>query len=336
MSRGPYKKHGRISRAEANRLMAEIEAEMARPAILTVEAEALIDGYSSPTLPAQHAPAVKQFMRTVISASSLTGQESIRKNLTHIKELALYAIERGLPLTVEAVMATTVIDDYTRRSTARDHLRAERRRRLLWLATQVNPGPTTPARLAPIGHSSVKAPYTPTEMATIRRYALEQPTPAKRRNLCAVVGVGAGCGGDSPDLRPLRNRHVKRTRRGTFVAFQEPRPRVVVCRASYEPLLDIAATGAPDRLLYGFKEDRRNIGARAVDNATLSGCPHIEPSRLRSTWLADLMTDPIPVAVILKAAGLSSARTLADLLPHLDPWIDLKGLRAADLRGEAQ
>lgn len=233
-------------------------------------------------------------------------------------------------------MVTTVIDDYTRRSTDGNHLRAERCRRLLWLATQVNPGPTTPARLAPIGHSSVKAPYTPEEMATIRRYAIEQPTPAKRRNLCAVVAIGAGCGGDSPDLRPLHNRHVERNPAGMFVAFQEPRPRVVLCRASYEPLLDIAATGAPGSLLYGVKGDRRNIGARAVGNATLSGCPHIEPSRLRSTWLTDLMTDPIPVAVILKAAGLSSARTLADLLPHLGPWVDLKGLRAADLRGDAR
>ena len=336
MSRGPYKKNGRISRAEANRRMAAIEAELARPAVLSAEAAELIDKYTSPSLPTVHAGEIKAFMRTVIAASRLTGRESIRKNVTHLMFFGLYGIERGLPLTVEAMMATTVIDDFTRRSADGDHLRAERRRRLLWLATQVNPGPTTPSRLSPIGHAAVKAPYTPAEMTTIRRYAMEQPTAAKRRNLCAVVGIGAGCGGDSPDLRSVLKRHVNKTEAGIFVAFQQPRPRVVVCRAAYEALLDVAAVGAADSLLYGVKADRRNIGARAVDDATLHGCPHIEPSRLRSTWLADLMTDPIPLAVILKAAGLRSARSLAELVPHLGPWMELKDLTPIDLRGETR
>lgn len=336
MQRGPYKKGGRISRTETLRRMAAIEEQLARPATLSPAAQALIAAYSSPTLPDAHAGEVKAFMATVIAASSLTGEESIRKNLIHLKEIALHAISLGRSLTIEAVMTTEVIDDYIRRSTASDHLRAERRRRLLWLATQTNPGPTTPSRLSPIGHSAVKAPYTPQEMAVIRRVALEQPSGARRRNLAAVVGLGAGCGADSPDLRYLRNRHVTQTGQGWWqVSFQDPRPRVVICRATYEPLLAAAAaSGRPDELFYGVKEDRRNLGARAVDNAALHGCPHIEPGRLRSTWLADVMTDTVPLAIILKAAGLRTARSLAELLPHLDPWIKAKGLDRLNLRGD--
>lgn len=336
MERGPYKKGGRISAAEALRRKAAIEAELARPATLSPGAAALIAAYSSPTLPEVHAGEVKAFMATVVAASTLTGEESIRKNLTHLKELALHAISLGRPLTLESVLTTEVIDDLTRRSTASDRLRAERRRRLLWLATQTNPGPTVPARLAPIGHSAVKAPYTPAEMAVIRRVTLEQPTGARRRNLAAVVGLGAGCGGDSVDLRHLLNKHVTLEHGGWKVAFQRPRPRIVICRAAYEPLLAAASGGRPDELFYGLKEDRRNLGARAVDNGALHGCPHIEPGRLRSTWLADLMTDPVPVGVILKAAGLRTARSLAELLPHLDPWIEAKGLTGIDLRGAEQ
>ena len=41
--------------------------------------------------------------------------------------------------------------------------------------------------------------------------------------------------------------------------------------------------------------------------------PHIEASRLRTTWIAELMSEAIPVQVILHAAGLKSARTLTDL-----------------------
>ena len=51
------------------------------------------------------------------------------------------------------------------------------------------------------------------------------------------------------------------------------------------------------------------------------------------------MTDTIPLAVILQAAGLKSARTLSELQPHLGPWLTHKGLTATDttvLRGESR
>ena len=42
----------------------------------------------------------------------------------------------------------------------------------------------------------------------------------------------------------------------------------------------------------------------------------IDTYRLRSTWLVALMCSPLPLACLLAAAGLRSARTLTDLLPH--------------------
>jgi hypothetical protein len=51
------------------------------------------------------------------------------------------------------------------------------------------------------------------------------------------------------------------------------------------------------------------------------------------------MTDSIPLAVILQAAGLKSARTLVDVLPHTELWLHAKGLSAtggAVVRGEAE
>jgi hypothetical protein len=51
------------------------------------------------------------------------------------------------------------------------------------------------------------------------------------------------------------------------------------------------------------------------------------------------MTDAVPIGVLLQAAGLKSARTLVDLMPHVGPWLEHKGLTApaADaLRGGAR
>ena len=101
-----------------------------------------------------------------------------------------------------------------------------------------------------------------------------------------------------------------------------------------------AVAGLDDgQLLLGRKEDRRNTAARVTERAALHKVPHIEPARLRATWLADLMTDQVPLAVILQAAGLKSARTLSELQPHLGPWLETKGLSvtdAAHLRGESR
>lgn len=98
-------------------------------------------------------------------------------------------------------------------------------------------------------------------------------------------------------------------------------------RKHFEVLLRSALAGrTPGELLLGQKQDRRNTAARAIERAALHNVPHIEPARLRATWLADVMTDPIPLALILQAAGLRSARTLSELLPHLDAWLAHKSL----------
>jgi hypothetical protein len=116
------------------------------------------------------------------------------------------------------------------------------------------------------------------------------------------------------------------------VRFHGPRPRVVPVRRVAEKLVRDAIAGrAPDELVIGRDIGRRNTAARIIDAAALYKVPHIEPSRMRTTWLADLMTDPIPLAVILQAAGLKSARTLVDVLPHLGPWCELKGLSTVAL-----
>jgi hypothetical protein len=224
---------------------------------------------------------------------------------------------------------------------ASDHLRLERRRKLLNLARKVNPGPTTPTRMTPISHVSVKPCYSPAEMAAILRVSWVQPTENLQRWLALIVALGAGAGLDSPDLRYLWVRHITdRRAHGIWIDVPGPRPRTVVVRQPYEALLRSALYGRkPDGLAIGRVLGRRNITSHTIKRAALYKIPHIEQSRLRSTWLADLMTDPVPIGLLLKTAGLKSARTLIELLPHLEPWLAHKDLAvndpAAILRGGA-
>jgi hypothetical protein len=339
MATSPNRKK-RMSKAAVARLREEVEARPQGRA-LSPELTAVIEEYRPARVPEAWMEQIRPFLTAAVTASTLTGAESVRKHCNHLTQLACFAIDRGLPLEVSALLTTATIDEYVRSGMGghEDHVRAERRRRLLALARHANPGPDVPAKLTPVGHSSVKPCYSPAELATIVRATRTQPSKGRQRDLAIVVALGAGAGCDSVDMRHLTTHHIEDLGdRGILIHIQGPRPRVVPLRAAYEDLLHEAIAHIPaGQLLIGKKPDRRNTAARATERAALHHIPHIEPARLRATWLADLMTDTIPVALILHAAGLKSARTLSELHRHLGPWMAHKGLAATDgtvLRGE--
>lgn len=335
----PRKKSGtrRPSKAAVLRSQAAAAAAAELERMLPPEIAAAVDAYRRPGVDPEQQSLINTYIKEVLTAADTTGTEAARKLCTHLSSLALFVLGRGLPLQVSTTLTTTVVDEYIRVGMVGedDHLRSERRRRLLQLARRANPGPDSPARLTPIGHVAVKPPYLPTQCANIRRVALAQSTPARRRDVCAVVGLGAGAGLDSVDLRDLHVHDVEdRALEGIWVHVHGSRPRLVPVRRAYEPLVRAAVEGRdPGELLLGHKPDRRNTAARAFTGAELNGVPPLEPGRLRATWLADLMTDPVPIGVILKAAGLRSARTLAELQPHLEPWMAHKGITVDSTRG---
>lgn len=103
--------------------------------------------------------------------------------------------------------------------------------------------------------------------------------------------------------------------------------RTVVMRQAYVPLLDGAValyTGqgrAASAPLFGLVESRHNVVCAVTGSSVTATGPGVEISaaRLRATWLVAAMCAPVPLAVLLNAAGLRSARTLADLLTYCPP-----------------
>ncbi len=199
-------------------------------------------------------------------------------------------------------------------STASTH-----RARLRALASDVNAGPTAPARGHTIGKNAIRPPYNDAEIAAIIRVVQNQPSPRIGQQMCAMVGLGLGAGLDSLDLRHLTTHHVEASGAGgLFVRVQGDRPRLVAVRSRYEELVRQGLTGLRSgALLLGRNANRRNVTAHIVADAVALGkAPHIEQSRLRSTWLTELMCAPVPLAVILTSSGLRSSRSLVELLPH--------------------
>jgi hypothetical protein len=148
--------------------------------------------------------------------------------------------------------------------------------------------------------------------------------------MCACVGLGLGAVLDATDLRQLRARHVADLAAdGIRIEVPGAKPRTVWVRQDYETLVRIGLEGlAADRLVIGEKVDRRNAACSVFTRAVIVGnAPDIEQSRLRTTWLAALLTARVPLPVIMDAAGLKGARTLTDLLPYLDEPSDTSATR---------
>ena len=138
--------------------------------------------------------------------------------------------------------------------------------------------------------------------------------------MCAIVGLGLGAGLDSTDLKPLRGRDVvDHGDDGIEITVTGRRPRTVRVEDDYCELVREGVTGLrPGSLVIGQKHDRNNVAARVVDQALIRGdAPHIEQTRLRATWLARKISQPVPLLALLKEAGLQSVQTLVDIARFL-------------------
>jgi hypothetical protein len=310
----------RRSAAAARRLRA---AKSEKPGhVLPAELRGIADRFIPQGHIASRWETIGPLVAEVLTRSNVRGVDSFRKALTHVGYFLAWADDVGLPLEIASVTRQNT-DEYTRVGMAgsSEKSRADRRARLRGIADQVNPG-QAPDRGISIAKPSLKPPYSPEEMARILRAAGTQPTPAQRRKLSLCVALGAGAGLDSPDLRSLRRQHlIDQGRAGITIAVPGVRSRTVTLFGNYEELLrDALDRTDPDALVLGSEEDRRNIAARAIGEAVIVGdCPRIEQSRLRSTWLARMLSLPVPLRVLLPAAGLQTGRTLGDLLPYLPP-----------------
>ena len=322
------------SAAQARRLRAEAIEKAEHPQ-LPAELAEFLEHYRPHLVDEETWQQLRPFVHAVMVRSHVRGFASFRYHCGALVALGTWARRQGWSVALEALMSHAVIDEFIRTGCADDSeaTRGTRRSRLRSLASHVNPGPQAPPPAQPIAHVAVQAPYSDQEMATIVRLARNQPTQTIRRQLCACVGLGAGAGLDSPDLRDLREPHITdRGADGIEINVPGTRPRTVIARAAFEDLIREGLRGLQrGRLVVGHKQDRKKVASQVFQNATVLGdAPELSQARLRATWLAALLTSPVPLTAILDAAGLTSARTLTDLAAQL-PQAEID---SASLRGQ--
>src|SRR5690606_16718728 len=145
----------------------------------------------------------------------------------------------------------------------------------------------------------------------------------KERNACFLLGLCLGAGLAAADLRLIRRRHIttRAAADGTdylLVTVPGSTGRTVPVRRQYADLvkraLALSSGGGPDALVLGKEATRRNVTSvarRGVVTADEDDLVDIQPHRLRTTWLFACINAAVPLADLLRMAGLRSARSLA-------------------------
>ena len=314
----------RPSRRAAQRLAAQIRDEAISPPALADELAAMLDAYRPTGITAvDYDLHVAAAHRAVMVRSGAKGEASFRKLLGVAGNYLSYRHTNHLSVSIEDAFCTDQIDHYYLHGLAgSERTRNDYRSRLHKLAARVNPGPGGPLPGIAIGHRAVRPGYSDVEMVAIVRAARRQRHDRTRQQLCAIVGLAAGAGLDPSDLRWLRVRDiVDRGDEGidVHVPAHGHRPaRVVPVRRTYEAVVREAITGyRPSDLVIGKQVDRRNVTTGIIADAELFDVAHLDASRLRSTWLTWVVTQPIPLKSVMDAAGLKTARSITEIIADL-------------------
>ena len=322
----------RPSRAEMKRRVQAARSAAAQPPTLAPGLVQILDGYEPDNCDAVTWEAVRPVVRDVMERSGTRGAPAFRKQLGVLVVYLRWRHSEGLDLTPTASMTFTAIDDFYRRvgDGFRKTTRNDYRSRLRLLAQSVNPGVDAPPTVT-LGHRPVRPAYSEADAAAIRRVALRQRRPHIRRQLCLIVGLAMGAGLASSDLRHLRTQHViDEGDDGIRVEVPGDRPRTVWVRVDYEELVRVGLEGVqPGHLLIGKKADRKKVTGTVLEQADLYDFADLDVARMRTTWMSWLMTQPVPLVVVMHAAGLETARTLTDLAQQLP----VSQFGADDLRG---
>lgn len=298
-----------------------VAAQGAPPSGLPDELEQMLVGYQPTGVDPAEWAAVSDVVVATMRASHITGKDSFQKHLGVVARYLLWRAQELKPVGFPESFNQADIDQYYQHGiVASDKTRNDYRSRLKNIARHVNDDPNAVVRVQVGAYQAVREGFTDAEMKRICWSVQREKSEGLRRQLCAAVGLCAGAGLSATDVKHLHvGRVVDHGDTGIEILVAGPNARQVWVREEFEALVRIGVKGLrPNDLVIGTQTNRRNVVGNLVQRSALHDCPHFDASRLRSTWLTWMLQRPVPLHVIMYAAGLTAARTLTDLIAHID------------------
>jgi hypothetical protein len=164
-------------------------------------------------------------------------------------------------------------------------------------------------------------PFHPDEQLLLLDAAYDHQHATGDPVVVAYVAAGFGAGLAASDYRHVTGRDVHRDHDGlvaVIVAGSEGRDRTIPVVESWAPHLADAAELLADQLLVGgYNRERRNLTAYINNRVRGRSLPSLSSHRMRNTWLVERLDAGAPLPAVVAAAGLTTAESLAALLPYL-------------------
>jgi len=190
-------------------------------------------------------------------------------------------------------------------------------------------------RAEAVSRRAVAPPYSPEELANLRRFAANQSTPQRRRRATVLMALGAGAGLDGRWCTRIRPEDLRCTPSGLLIRVGPPNPRIVPVLTAFEADLEEVRLDLCCEVLVGGAYQPRTRASDLVARLDAGpGCPRLSLSRLRSTWLVHHLSIGTRLPELAEAAGLVGVTVLGDLLefvPQLPQEEADRQLRGRDL-----
>ncbi|TQL47394.1 hypothetical protein FB562_0452 [Homoserinimonas aerilata] len=272
----------------------------------------------SPRIPASDWAAIRVFVLDAVGAASEGTTLDTNRALKIAAHFVQWAVNlQGLPQEPGAVFNRRVIDNYCESLTLEEGSRASYRSVLVALADRVAPA-DNPEPMQPIRRRTIKDPYTAEEANGFRSWANGQRTVERTRKAKLLLAGAAGAGLWPGELGELFPEDVTASESGVTVAIRGRCPREVAVRAEWEEMFLEAVSGCePGKPMWGPERTTREPKNLVSDFTSRSDGTAPKASRLRGTWLVQLLDERVHISVVFKASGFKQFNNLHNYLPYL-------------------
>ncbi len=272
---------------------------------------------------------IRPFVLETISCLPDLTSSTTRNYLHALTHFAAWALQEGIPLVPDVLLAPARIEQYTETATKHlvPHSRSTRRAMLrrIALASTTN-APWVPApRPYPAKH--LAKPYTPERIARYFENAEAQGSEFRTRVATAHLCLGLGVGLMSNEYMVITPGSLTVFGAAPVLEIRGQRPRMVPIHNRYLMPLYGIASAHPDEPFIGALSA---VGAKDRLNNLLSkvkyprGLPAPTTTRLRNTWMLRMLRSRLSLSEFMYFTGLGTTKALADLIPFIqtrDPYV---------------
>lgn len=291
-------------------------------------AQDVLDNYTpeSERVPSEVWHTVRPLAVRAVSKSTYRAPTSVHFALRITARFLAWALEQDLPLDPEVMFTPQRVEQYIAEGegTSSPHSQGNYRAALTNVGRAITKrAPWEPDRTQYTKHVRLAPPYTDTEMAGYWD-AVEQQSEKGAHILRSLLVLAHGGGLKVPELMDIAARDIFFLA-GAPVSSIKVAERIAPVLTQYTEELRALCAARPEGPIIGTQKKKSNDTFANFRKAikTPAYLPTLTASRLRTTWIKDLLDNGSSLAEVQAAAGTTSASTLEAIAPFTKRrWAD--------------